>query len=95
LLSSFTALPDNRKAQGKQYAIEELLTAGLTLFLLKEGSRNQINNHRRDGYFSEHYRRMFGMRLPHQDTVADLLCALPEEHLEQIKTVAEHFDFAQ
>jgi len=59
---------------------------GLFLFLMKEGSRNRINNHRKDGYFCEHYlRMMFGLHLPHQDTVADLLCALPDEHLEQVK----------
>jgi hypothetical protein len=58
---------------------------GLSLFLLKEGSRNNINNHRRDGYFSEHYRQLFGLRLPHQDTVADLLSTLSDRHLEQVK----------
>jgi hypothetical protein len=61
------------------------MMGGLNLFLLKEGSRNSINNHRKDGYFSEHYKRMFGMRLPHQDTVADLLCDLPCEQVEEVK----------
>ena len=58
---------------------------GLSLFLLKEGSRNSLNNHRRNGYFSEQYRRLFGMRLPHQDAVADLLIALPDTQMEQLK----------
>jgi hypothetical protein len=85
LLSSFSQLPDPRKPQGKQYGIDEIVTGGLSLFLFKEGSRNQLNNNRSDGYFSEHYRQMFGMNLPHQDAVSDVLCALPDEYLEEIK----------
>jgi hypothetical protein len=85
LLPKLSRLPDTRKAKGKQYALEELLMGGMSLFLFKEGSRNSINNHRRDGYFDEHYRRMFGLNLPHQDAVADLLCQLPDEHLDQVK----------
>jgi hypothetical protein len=44
-----------------------------------------MNNHRRDGYFSAHYFRMFDLRLPHQDAVADLLRSLGNELLEQAK----------
>jgi hypothetical protein len=85
LLSLFSQLPDTRKSQGREYRIEELLMGGLSLFLFKEGSRNRINNHRNDGYFKEHYFHHFGLRLPHQDTVADLLINLPNESLEQVK----------
>ena len=85
LIPSFSRLPDPRKPQGKQYDTEEIMMGGLSLFLFKEGSRNQLNNNRSNGYFSEHYQQMFGMNLPHQDAVSDVLCALPNEHLEQIK----------
>ena len=78
-------LPDSRKAQGKEYSLQEVLLGGLCLFLLKEGSRNQFNNHRRDGYFREHYHHLSGMKLPHGDTVKDVLCELPNEELEQVK----------
>jgi hypothetical protein len=78
-------LPDPRKAQGKEYTIEEVLMGGLSLFLFKEGSRNQLNNHRSDGLFSEHYRQMFGLKLPHLDTVNDVLRELPDEYLEEVK----------
>jgi hypothetical protein len=78
-------LPDTRAAKGKQYSIEELLLGGLSLFLFKEGSRNSLNNHRQDGYFSRQYQQMFGQRLPHQDAVADLLCPLDNKHLDQLK----------
>ena len=69
---NFSRLPDPRKPQGKQYDIEEIMTGGLSLFLFKEGSRNQLNNNRLDGYFSEHYQQMFGMNLLHQDAVSDV-----------------------
>ena len=61
------------------------MTGGLSLFLFKEGSRNQLNNHRTDGNFSRYYNHMFAMELPHQDTVHDVLCVLLNEYLEQIK----------
>ena len=76
LFPSFSGLPDPRKPQGKQYGMGEIVTGGLSIFLFKEGSRNQLNNNRSDGYFSEHYQQMFGMNLPHQDAVNDVLCAL-------------------
>ena len=85
MLSSFSKVPDTREAQGKEYSIKEILMGGLSLFLFKEGSRNQMNNHRSDGYFSEHYRQTFGMKLPHQDAVKDVLCSLDNSVLEQVK----------
>jgi hypothetical protein len=78
-------LPDNRKAQGKQYGMDEIMFGGLSLFLFKEGSRTQFNNNRIDGYFSEHYHQLFNMKLPHQDSVKDVLCELENEKLEQVK----------
>ena len=65
--------------------MDAVLLGGLTLFLLKEGSRNQLNNHRKDGHFSEHYHQLFGLKLPHMDTVKDVLCELDNEKLEQVK----------
>jgi hypothetical protein len=62
-----------------------VMSGGLSLFLFKEGSRNQFNNLRNDGYFGEHYRQMFGMELPHQDTVKEVLCELSPHSLAQIK----------
>jgi hypothetical protein len=38
-----------------------------------------------DGHFSEHYRQLFGLELPHQDTVDEVLRALDNEELEQVK----------
>jgi hypothetical protein len=78
-------VPDPRNGKGKQYAIEELLMSGIGLFLFKEGSRNQFNNHRRDGHFSVHYRQMFGLSLPHQDTLSDVLVELEPGCLEEVR----------
>ena len=61
------------------------MLGGLSLFLFKEGSRNQLNNHRRDSHFSAHYHQLFGMKLPHMDTVKDVLCELDNEKLEQVR----------
>jgi hypothetical protein len=85
LIPSLSRLPDPRKAQGKQYGMGDIMMGGLSLFLFKEGSRNQMNNHRLDGYFSAHYQQLFRRKLPHQDTVHDVLCALPNEQLEGVK----------
>ena len=85
MLSSFSGLPDARKSQGKEYGMDAILLGGLNLFLLKEGSRNQQNNNRTDGSFARSYQRLFGMKLPHGDTVNDVLCELPNSELEQVK----------
>jgi hypothetical protein len=46
LLSGFASLTDPR--QRKDYSLEEILMGGTGLFLFKEGSRNSINNKRRE-----------------------------------------------
>ena len=58
---------------------------GLSLFLYREGSRNQLNNDRLDGYFSMHYNQLTGKRLLHMDTVNGVLCDLSCEALEQTR----------
>jgi len=85
LQTSFSDLPETRKAQGRQYGMGEIMFGGLSLFLFKEGSRNQLNNNRLDGHFHANYQQMFGMKLPHLDTVNDVLCVLPNQELEQVK----------
>jgi len=65
--------------------MDAIMLGGLSLFLLKEGSRNQLNNHRSDGNFREHYHQLSGMKLPHMDTVNDVLCVLPNHELENVK----------
>ena len=68
-----------------EYEQAELLTACLAMFLFKEGSRNAMNNDRNEGKFSRNYRRLFKMRLPHMDTVDEVMRRLNPEELEALK----------
>jgi hypothetical protein len=83
LFDRLQKLPDIRKR--KQYGIAELLTACITMFLFKEGSRNAMNNSHKEELFKKNFNRLFKMRLPHMDTVEDLLRELKEEELEKLK----------
>ena len=76
-------LPDFRKRE--QYGTGELVMAGISMFLFKEGSRNIYNATRKDKQFSENYEKLFGVRLPHLDTSDDYFRVLPENELEIIK----------
>jgi hypothetical protein len=67
------------------YALSEILMAGITLFIFQQGSRNAFNNLRQEAKFAKHYRRLFKLRLPHLDTVHRVLCRLPDEPLERLK----------
>ena len=55
------------------------------MFLFKEGSRNAFNNDRRQERFFKNYERMFGIRLPHMDTVEAVLRVLQPDELEKLK----------
>jgi len=59
--------------------------AGIALFLLKEGSRNAMNNDRKETQFVQNYKKMFGLSLPHMDDVEDFFRLLPENELEEVK----------
>ena len=85
MLSSFSNLPDPRKKKGIRYHIAELMMGVLLLFLLKEGSRNQLNNNRNDGFFMENYHQLFGMNLPHMDTSNGVLCMMAGIILDKLK----------
>ena len=77
-------IEDYRKKS--EYEISELLFGAITLFLFKQGSRNSFNNNRTDKEFLSNYEKLFGMRLPHQDTINDLFRVLPPLALEKFKT---------
>ena len=77
-------IEDTRKHPA--YELPELLFGGISLFLFKQGSRNSYNNNRADIDFQSNYGKLFGMKLPHMDTVNDLLEKLPSEELEDFKT---------
>jgi hypothetical protein len=71
--------------QKSDYALAELLMAGIALFLFQQGSRNAFNNKAQEGKFKKHYQKLFRLRLPHLDTVHRVMCRLAEESLERLK----------
>jgi len=84
LISWMREIEDCRKKKST-YAIAELLTACLAMFLFKAESRNRFNNLREDLRFEKNYRRLFKMELPHADTVDQVIRLLKTEQLERLK----------
>jgi hypothetical protein len=83
LLERLRQLEDCRRKS--DYALSELLMAGIALFVFQQGSRNALNNQRQEAKFKKHYQRLFKLRLPHLDTVHRVLCRLVDEQLERLK----------
>ena len=63
LIERLQKLPYYRER--KHYKIAELVTGGIAMFLFKEGSRNAMNNDRKEEKFNKNYQRLFKLRLPH------------------------------
>ncbi len=61
------------------------MVACLAMFLFKEGSRNAMNNDRKEGKFRDNYVKLFKMRLPHMDTVDEVMRRLASDELEALK----------
>jgi hypothetical protein len=74
----------------KEYDTAELITACLMMFLLKEGSRNAMNNECKEVKFINNYFRLFKMGLPHMDTVEDFLRILVREWLVMMMIIVEN-----
>lgn len=84
LYEQIEAIPDCRKRA--DYSLVELIMAGVVMFVLKKGSRNAMNNEREESRFLENYERVFKARLPHMDTVEDVMEVLEAHHIETLKT---------
>ncbi len=84
LFEKIEALPDKRKR--KDYSILEIITSGVFLFILKEGSRNKYNNDRMDAIFSKNYQKHFHLRMPHPDIIDEVMRVLPSDFLEVLKS---------
>lgn len=82
-IESLKKIPDYRK--GSRYELSEIIMGGITMYLLKEGSRNSFNNDRMDNNFRKNYKTLFGMELPHMDTVDDVFRVIRPEELEKFK----------
>ncbi len=67
LLERLRELEDGR---GKSdYALSEILMAGIALFIFQQGARNAFNNKRQAAKFKRPDQKLFKLRLPHRDTV--------------------------
>jgi hypothetical protein len=76
-------IEDYRKAPG--YELSEIIMAAITMFILKQDSRNAYNNERRNPKFLKNYEELFAMSLPHMDTVNDVYRIISPEELERFK----------
>ena len=83
LSSHLSSIDDPRK--GKEYSIEELLMAGIVLFVLRCDSRNSFNHMSNDKKFCKNYYRTFRMYVPHMDAVNDLMVKIDAKELEDIR----------
>ena len=68
-----------------EYELIELLVACIAMFIFKEGSRNAYNNDRDSEKFEKNYLKVLKLRLPHMDTVNNVMRKLNEEELEKLK----------
>ncbi len=84
LFDKLREIEDVRK-KASEYEQAELLAACLAMFLFKEGSRNAMNNDRKEGKFRDNYEKLFKMRLPHMDTVDEVMRRLEPKELEALK----------
>lgn len=83
LYEKIEAIPECRKQA--DYKLLELIVAGIAMFVFKKGSRNGLNNDRSEPKFRKNYERLFKVRLPHMDTVEEVMRVLEERHVEQLK----------
>lgn len=76
------SLSESRKRVG--YSMAELVLAGVMLFVFKKGSRNKMDNARRNQKFKKNYCRIFKLRLPSMDAVEDVYRNLEPIELENL-----------
>lgn len=63
----------------------EVIGGSIAMFIFKEGSRNALNESRMEDNFSKNYCKAFKLKLPHMDTVNEVLKVLDESELNQLK----------
>ncbi|MES0336861.1 MAG: hypothetical protein SFH39_10995 [Candidatus Magnetobacterium sp. LHC-1] len=83
LFDKLREIKDYRKKS--EYELAELIMACVAMFMFKEGSRNAFNNDRLSDEFRDNYMNIFGLKLPHMDTVNVIMAHLAEEQLETLK----------
>jgi hypothetical protein len=64
------------------YELVELIMACIAMSLFNADSRNAFNNERQDENFKDDYQKTFKLRLPHMDTVENVMRRLNPDELE-------------
>lgn len=59
--------------------------AAVYMYMLRCGSRNSMNENRSEKQYRRNYKQLFGLRLPHLDTVDSVLERLEEDVLDKLK----------
>lgn len=73
-----------------EYSIAEIIMAGIIMFQFKLESRLEINSRRKSKTFKKNYKSIFGLKLPHMDTVDRVFRLLDPDEIEGIKTALMH-----
>jgi len=81
--NDLSQLEDTRK--NPNYSVSEIHLSCISMFLFKRKSRNSMNNTSSKGLFKENYFTVFGMQLPHMDTVAIFMEQSDVSYLESLK----------
>ena len=76
---------DDCRKKASTYELAAHMTACLAMFLFKSGSRNQYNQYREDIQFKTNYQRLFGFKMPHGDSVQNVMDLLDIFQIEQLK----------
>jgi hypothetical protein len=77
-------IPDHR--QRRTYEMAEIIMAGLSIFIFKRGSRNNMDNFVTP-QVEKNFTTLFGVRLPIMDTIHVFLKNLPTSELETLKQI--------
>lgn len=81
--TKLSLLEEHRKRP--QYTVQEIYMACISMFLFKQKSRNDMNNCAKTGFFKRNYMVVFGMKLPHMDSVALFMEQAEPAQLEKLK----------
>ena len=76
---------DPRRVKSVKYKLSEVLLATVFMYMMRTPSRNDMNEERTNIIFKSNYEKYFKLKLPHMDTVNNVLEALDPSILESIK----------
>lgn len=81
----YKSIVDCRDNRGKSYTIYDAVGSVITMFLLKEGSRNAYNLDREETLFRRNIAKFLKIRLMHGDSFNDIMTRLNENEVQDFK----------